>query len=576
MQMKRTLQTKSKVSHSDDGYAMLVQMMNQVKAEAGGQSYAQVTPEVKEKLDEMMIYIEQIMEAIREQQVAAQNELIRLMTDLTNRAEATRSHYTTAVSADNDNIDCRDNEKAALKEWEECIVTLESCYVTVVQECDDYEESYKFQLGKDHLDSNNEYTCDFATMKSSTRTLPEEASNYGWLDNAYMCNSYHWVWEQLQTFQDEWQAGFTTYLAEKEHCTETVPADCAEKAHTCAALWRAYLDLHLECTTDCDTAKNAMCAFGTKYTDQCDQLDLFVATRTEIEEDSTIVEGQERTQLSEADRMHEYVAVVKIRCLIQDYVEGGNWLGNTEQCEGDAVYGTEIGPFDYLKTELDAALDPWNCDREPTKHTVDSIVFSTSMYAIGRASVDYVKNGYSSKALLDGSAPFSFCSTGWTGTEPTPSNMCLQHEACGQYDITVPLNSFATPEAALLSHWIIEPMGESMPLVEASCKDLFHDESLCLLPPASGGSVFVSRELAGPGVFEIYWGNFKEAPGDNTVYLTLTTAEGEAVHEAGSFERTIKTTFECTQDCKMELKTSTGELILHTISVTECQGDVTR
>lgn len=584
MQMRRTVQTKSRVSHSDDSYAMLVQMMNQVKAEVGDKSYAQVTPEVEEKLDEMLTYVEQIMQAIRDAQETAQNELTALMVSLENAEALTISHHSTAVSDDEANIACRTAEKTALWDWEQCIIDLDSCYVRITEECDTYDETYEFQLPTTHLDENDLYWCDFEDMKASSVELPENVDEYGWLDNAYKCTTFNFVWEKLKGYKTAWEEGFAGYLIEKAECTEEVPQDCADHAHRCAELWRTYLDKHLVCTEDCSTAKSSMCSFGVKYTDHCDALDAFELKETEIRENSPYVEGEERTTLSEADRILEYAAVVKIRCLIEDYVEGGNWLGETETCEAGAVYETEIGPFDYLEERKSAALDPWNCNRDELETTVELITFSGSMFDIGRASSSYVENAYSSKANLQGDpvAVFSFCSDGvddGTGvlTLPSPESMCVQHEECGQTDMTTALNNFSTPTFALLNGWTVEPMEGDLPSRQTECEEMFNYESLCLVPPTSG-TVFVGRDLAGPGIFEIYWGNFREADGDNVVELTLTHSDKTETFTAGSFDRTVKTDFVCETDtgCHMELKAATGELILHTVAIQECNGEEVR
>jgi len=214
--------------------------------------------------------------------------------------------------------------------------------------------------------------------------------------------------EQLKVRVD----GYSNFLDAKRieywnkngECNSTTDKSRAQ-AEKCADLRDQFLKKKARCDSEESNTHVAMCAFGHRLQEQCDQLDV-------TNDFNNAVRTGTGTPYSEPDRQENFAKVQTMKCSLQSYTAGGMVTENVRQtCATTVDYKSDVGVIDYKPDRILGLLHP-----APPKFTCKEteIEFEGPSWDVGNTTARYVqqeKTNLLFNVTPVATPPFAFCAS---------------------------------------------------------------------------------------------------------------------------------------------------------------------
>lgn len=337
--------------------AMLQKMASEIKTQVEEQSKAGITPEVQENINSMIALIEgDIESSINDDFAAAQANYAAKLSALDAAVSTLDTLAVTVTDADESATICIGEEEGICRDWEDCEDTMFEWCNTSDAECDDAENYW----WTPHTFFYQQHSCDFKHFECDdiTTLLNHKATETAKLN------------QKLDEFVDE-----------TNECNEW-RQKCDEKRTECAGRWVDRVSKRTECNNDeISDRDEKISSFCEEWWKKCDAEYSLNVTKVIIEHVSVDALGDVTETgsaghvdsdgnmygLSEADRIKEWNAVLKIKCLLKSYTEGTTENNQPHfredvqlECEADAAHAYP-NIFEYSQETVDLLTAKYPC-----------------------------------------------------------------------------------------------------------------------------------------------------------------------------------------------------------------------
>lgn len=364
-------------------------MMTQVKSQI--KTSGKVTPGLEETFETMDGILDTLILNIEEDHDQTQVEIDMLHTAMTELEEPTYSKFIEAKDKDLLLVACRDEEKTALWEWEQCQDLYEECLVneSVAEQNVVENDIFSWEINADNACPDDDLCKQCLLYRDSEgglETSLELCTDYTSLHDNYIeiTDAFIAHWETFWGYYQAWQD-------QHEECVE-IGGDCDEKLRT-------YVRTNTQCDELFASFKILACDYGAMLKTYCvedNALKYFEeVVNSSYDTHSETGESHSPTDrtwgISEVDRQYEYEAVWKIKCMIASYdfdtgLMPEDDIATCEASKDGHTYETQIGSLVYKWWTLE---QHFNCYEEPMY-----VTFSGKAWTMGHHSMLYQEYDY--------------------------------------------------------------------------------------------------------------------------------------------------------------------------------------